>query len=722
VLRLRCNLVGTNRTSADVHHVDFGRSASEMGALAGHLSALAHAGDPGEVGDALCTAAVELLDLDAARLIHPGEEPGPWARRRPAAPPPRVPLARLEAMADAARAAGDVVVGRTRNGRVLAVPVDPQAGEGSVVLVGVIRGTAPVGDGVGELAAALAIQAAARWQAIDEQKAPQIGGMLDGVAGQTELDIAPRVDQFELLQSLSAALAGVRTEHEVGQAVVHELRRIVEYGACRFYTLAPDGDTLLPIVQVGLEDAYADDRPEDLIVHVGEGITGRVFADGEAIRFDDAGAVAWAVDVPGDPVVEESMLAAPLMTQEGAIGVVVVSKVGIGQFSDDDLKVLKLVAALATVAVESARNQAEQREAAEVSEALLELAAALSLQSSVDGIARMVALALDRLMQSAGISVWLRDGDDLVPAALVGYTPREDQRLMRLRLPASAEPLGPALLSRRVMVLNVDEAPVLAGCLDAAPAGTTFALIAVGEHSANRGLIVVQRGPRRGPPALRDERMLLGIADQALLAVANRALYDELETSFLATVEALGNALDLKDSYTNDHAQALVGMCTAVAERMGLPDADVRDVSFASALHDIGKIGIPIEILNKPARLTVEEFEVMKRHPELGGRIIAPVPALAGARELVVACHEHFDGSGYPLGLAGEEIPVGARIILACDAYHAMVSDRVYRKAMSSREAVAELRRCAGGQFDAEVVDSLVAVISAMEAAVAAER
>ena len=112
----------------------------------------------------------------------------------------------------------------------------------------------------------------------------------------------------------------------------------------------------------------------------------------------------------------------------------------------------------------------------------------------------------------------------------------------------------------------------------------------------------------------------------------------------------------------------------------------------------------------------------MKQHPELGGRIIAPVPALAGARELVVACHEHFDGSGYPLGLAGDEIPVGARIILACDAYHAMVSDRVYRKAMSSREAVAELRRCAGGQFDAEVVDSLVAVISAMETPAAAER
>ena len=547
--------------------------------------------------------------------------------------------------------------------------------------------------------------------------------MLDGVVGQTELDIAPRVDQFELLQSLSAALAGVRTEHEVGQAVVHELRRIVEYGACRFYTLAPDGDTLLPIVQVGLEDAYADDRPEDLIVHVGEGITGRVFADGEAIRFDDAGAVAWAVDVPGDPVVEESMLAAPLMTQEGAIGVVVVSKVGIGQFSDDDLKVLKLVAALATVAVESARNQAEQREAAEVSEALLELAAALSLQSSVDGIARMVALALDRLMQSAGISVWLRDGDDLVPAALVGYTPREDERLMRLRLPASAEPLGPALLTRRVMVLNVDEAPVLAGCLDAAPAGTTFALIAVGERSANRGLIVVQRGPRRGPPALRDERMLLGIADQALLAVANRALLRRARDLVPGDRRGAGQRARPEGQL---HQRPRPGAGRDV-HRGGRADGPARRRCARRQL----RLGAARHRQDRDPDRDPEQA----RPADRGG--VRGDEAAPGAGR---PDHRPGAGAGRARGSwsspatststapairwawPATQIPVGARIILACDAYHAMVSDRVYRKAMSSREAVAELRRCAGGQFDAEVVDSLVAVISAMEAAVAAER
>jgi HD-GYP domain-containing protein (c-di-GMP phosphodiesterase class II) len=207
--------------------------------------------------------------------------------------------------------------------------------------------------------------------------------------------------------------------------------------------------------------------------------------------------------------------------------------------------------------------------------------------------------------------------------------------------------------------------------------------------------------------------MLLGIADQALLAMTNRALVDEQEETFLATVQALGNALDLKDAYTHHHAQALVGLCSEVAERLGMPATEVRDVSFAAALHDIGKIGIPTAILNKPGPLTAEERELIETHPALGAQIIEPVEALSGAAALVLACHEHWDGSGYPLHLSGEQIPLGARVILACDAYDAMTTDRAYRKGMSPAEAIAELRRCSGTDFDPRVVDVLVAVVSA---------
>ena len=188
-----------------------------------------------------------------------------------------------------------------------------------------------------------------------------------------------------------------------------------------------------------------------------------------------------------------------------------------------------------------------------------------------------------------------------MPATTVGYTPREAHRLMRTKLRVTDQPLAEALSGRRMLARpRPDPGP------DRMPGRRAGRHHVCGDRDrravANRGAVIVQRGPRRGPISPRDQRMLLGIADQALLAITNRALYDELDTSFLATLQALGNALDAKDAYTNDHAQALVGLCTEVADRLGVAGSELRDISFAAALHDIGKIGIPAEILTSRAR------------------------------------------------------------------------------------------------------------------------
>ena len=163
-----------------------------------------------------------------------------------------------------------------------------------------------------------------------------------------------------------------------------------------------------------------------------------------------------------------------------------------------------MIAAQAAIACENIRMIAEQRQAAEVSEALLELGAALAMQDSIDGIASMLAVAIDRLVESAAISVWRRDGDRLTPATAVGYTPREQQRLMRITLDAAAEPVVTALATRRISALPVEQLPALTGCLDAAPSGTTFAVVAIGERAANRGAVIVRRGPRQGRISARD--------------------------------------------------------------------------------------------------------------------------------------------------------------------------------------------------------------------------
>jgi diguanylate cyclase (GGDEF)-like protein/putative nucleotidyltransferase with HDIG domain len=173
-------------------------------------------------------------------------------------------------------------------------------------------------------------------------------------------------------------------------------------------------------------------------------------------------------------------------------------------------------------------------------------------------------------------------------------------------------------------------------------------------------------------------------------------------------IEALATALVERDRYTGEHSALVVEMAKTVATALGLDEVEVERVGHAALLHDIGKVGVPDRILHKAGPLAGEEWDVMREHPVIGERILRAIPGMGGVARIVRHEHERFDGSGYPDGLIGEAIPLGSRIILACDAYHAMTSDRSYRVAMAHGDAVAELVRCAGTQFDPRVISALV--------------
>ena len=630
-----------------------------------------------------CRGLVELLELDAAWLVEDGAVS--CCHRPETAPHQR--LRGLRPVQLAATATGGAC--RRIDSRHAVVMAPSPLG---AVLIGARDEAAPFADA--DLAIVRALAAVVP---------SATGAAAAGEAAAARLD---------LLRSLSIALVGAHTEADVARVVVTELRRMIAYDACRFYLLDAARGVAAPLAVDGVGQAYRDDSFEDLECRLGEGIAGTVVHRGERLVIGNALGHPLAAPIPGSDPADESVVALPLPGETATIGALVVTREGVNQWSEGDVRLLEAVAATAAAACESARAQAETREAAEIAETLLDLGAVLSLPSDVHGIADLLVRAVDRMVECAAIQFWLRDGSEMVLAAQVGHTPPVAERLAATALPAVATPFAEALDTRRVTIRGLDGIGPLAPLLGRLPAGSTLAVVALGERAASRGAIVIQRGPRRGPPDARDQRMLQGIADQALMAITNATLYADLERSFLETVQALANALETKDSYTADHAQALIGLCTSVATRIGITGTDLRDISFAAALHDIGKIGIPAEILNKPGSLTADEFEVMKRHPELGARIIAPVAALRGARDLVVACHEHWDGSGYPLGLRGAQIPLGARVILACDAFHAMTSDRVYRAAMTLPEAVAELRRCSGSHFDPEVAGALIDAIA----------
>jgi diguanylate cyclase (GGDEF)-like protein len=197
---------------------------------------------------------------------------------------------------------------------------------------------------------------------------------------------------------------------------------------------------------------------------------------------------------------------------------------------------------------------------------------------------------------------------------------------------------------------------------------------------------------------------------QALLGEYERRRQEQ-EQSYVATIGALAAALDAKDRYTEAHSRETAELAVSVGKRLGLQGEQLRLLEYGALLHDIGKIGIPGYILQKPGALTPEEFAVMREHPVIGERILASVPFLAPLGPIVRAEHERWNGTGYPDGLKGEEIPIESRIIHACDSFHAMASDRSYRKALPLEEIVSEFRNGSGQQFDPRVVEVMLQLI-----------
>jgi putative nucleotidyltransferase with HDIG domain len=189
-----------------------------------------------------------------------------------------------------------------------------------------------------------------------------------------------------------------------------------------------------------------------------------------------------------------------------------------------------------------------------------------------------------------------------------------------------------------------------------------------------------------------------------------RHAFAELERSYDITLEALGNALDLKDAETEGHSKRVTAFTIAISRAMELPQERIRVIARGAFLHDIGKMAIPDAILRKPGRLTPEEQSLMREHARLGYQMLRRIPFLQEASSIVYSHQERYDGSGYPRGLRGDQIPLGARIFAIADTFDAITSDRPYRAAQSMSSARREIQRHAGTQFDPEVVNVFLSI------------
>ena len=507
------------------------------------------------------------------------------------------------------------------------------------------------------------------------------------------------VAHMKMLQSLGGKLNRLNDVKQIGTVIATELRSLIDYHNCRVSIV--EGDDVIPIAFVGQFTSETNEPLEILACKVGEGITGRVAQTGESLLIGDAANCEFARILPGTDSIDESQVVVPLTFGARVVGVIVLSKLGLNQFDDDDMRLLEVLAGHAAVALENAGLYEAARREAERATSLLEFSRQLSSADGMDAVCDRIVELSGKILGSPRASVWWQDTacGEIRVRATYGYSELDRERLARMTFPHE---LAEEQLSEKepFIARNEFESAVAPMTLDGGRLGCIVVGLPDGIEFGERQL-----------------RLLAGIAHQSKLALTNAGNFDTLERTFLETVEALANALEANDEYTSSHARWITDLALNVGQELGLEGDSLKRLELGALFHDIGKIGIPETILCKPGPLTAEERKIVETHPELGEKIIAPIDRLEEVRPIVRHCHERFDGAGYPDRLSGEAIPIESRIILVCDAYHAMTTDRPYRKRLPAEEALRRLHEAAGTQFDPRVVEVCARVMASRGAA-----
>ncbi len=527
------------------------------------------------------------------------------------------------------------------------------------------------------------------------------------------------IAHLKMLQGLAGKLSRLNDVREIGGVIADELRLLIDYHNCRILVI--EGDELVPIAFRGELITRSGEQVDFPRSKVGDGITGRAATTAEAQLVGNTLECEYMVMIPGTHAIEESLVAVPLCYGARVIGVVVISKLGVDQFDEDDVRLLEVLAGHASVALENARLYEAQRREADHLKALLEFTGAISEAGTPEEIGRETVRAASQLL-GKDCALWLpNDRGDFRIAAHSDYDRSPDLRPV-LDAALDGDAVRTAAGARHEpFLLTREQAEKVAP----APRGLTWPDLAVAPFWTEGTLdgFISVRDPLDGGGHSSEEllRLLGGISHQASVALQRARSFENLEDTFVSTVEALANALEANDEYTSSHTRSITDMALKVAVELGFDAPSLKRVELGALFHDIGKIGVPTSILLKPGPLTPEERKIIELHPELGERILEPIDRLSEVRGIVRSCHERWDGDGYPDGKAGDEIPIESRIIFVCDAFHAMTTDRPYRKRLGVEEACRRLREGAGTQFDPAVVDVFLS-LSWEDAAVAEQR
>ncbi len=513
---------------------------------------------------------------------------------------------------------------------------------------------------------------------------------------QQEYESVRNISRLSALYNISNNISSFLHPEPVLKMVLDEAMKLLDAEQGSIMLLNEDRDELMVFVENGLS------LEDDHTVRVGEGVAGNVVLDGKpSLVFRDK----------KNGHGEKSSLCVPLKARERILGVVSIKGKKTGEdFSEDELNLLEILASSAAISIDNAKLYEKiERKAWELS-TLFHIGTAINSSLDRDQVLQKVLDSAIMLLDARKGSLMLIDHSvkEMNIVAACGLPP-EIIKSTVIKLGEGiagkvAQEGKPRLMKKGVRMKDSKSSKQIEEIKSAMS-------VPLKVKDKIQGVMNISDKGTNDNFTEEDLELLLMMANQAAIAIENSRLHAELQELFISSIKALANAIDARDPYTRGHSERVTEYAVAMAEEMKLDREEIDRIRYAALLHDIGKINIPDHILNKPGKLTDEEFGLMKKHPVFGAQIMGPVKAFQKILPYMFHHHEKFSAKGYPYGIKGEEIPLPARIIAVADSFDAMTSDRPYRKALSLEAAIKELKDNSGSQFDPDVVKAFIKLI-----------
>lgn len=523
-------------------------------------------------------------------------------------------------------------------------------------------------------------------------------------------DSRRKLDYLSTLYKVGSSVSKTLNIPRLFDTILQQVQEVMDVENCSLMAYNPTKKILTLDAAIGL--------PSNMVgrieVKSGEGIAGWVAQNRKPVLLKDISKDCRFAKRQGRlDYKTRSVLSVPILLHENKLlGVLNVNNKRNGDaFFEDDLNLLLGISGQISQAIANANlHEKTDMQVAELS-LIQELGKAINSSLDLDSVLNYFIDMTTRITEADCASLMLYDeaSNELYVEVYRGF---DDNSIEDFRLKVGEGVAGKAAATHRS--IKLDDTDQSKEYLDFGRfSGKNLTLMSAPLINKENLVGVInceRRLEKKGPFTSENLDLLETLASQASIAIENARLYHNLLNVYLETIRSLAAAIDAKDSYTHGHSRRVTDLSVGLALEMKLPKTEVDTIRHASLLHDVGKIGISEKILLKPGRLTDDEFETIKSHPYIGAGILNSIEFLHSVCEIIKHHHERYDGKGYPDGLAGDEIPLGARIICVADSFDAITSCRPYRKPLTFDEATEEVKRCAGGQFDPKVAEAFVSL------------